>query len=315
MSTLVFVNPKISTLADRAQSPRVPIPFPKDVYEAIRQAYLVETETPESPHTVASPTQLPDSTPPTLVTILCRTACIAVRISPAMSPGLSASIAEVAAMSDSAFHKRFRSSYESSPSSSPPDLSSQKHYWGTFELVEDDKRKEEDKEEEDEEIEEISDSDSESEDAEDEGPTAEDKNPAAGDRSLRDQRVIDPEDGIAYIDIPAYLPPAPHVQTPPSFEWSSASPTTVETEGFLTELGAQVKMQGGLIRDHMVRLGELSPALFERNNRGVGELFNSDTQRENRELRLQIAEERRGRLDLAKIVDSMRRGQEPRGDV
>ncbi|GJR14171.1 hypothetical protein Tco_0796823 [Tanacetum coccineum] len=41
----------------------------------------------------------------------------------------------------------------------------------------------------------------------------------------------------------------------------------------------------------------------------------SDTQRENRELRLQLVEERRARLDLAEIVDSMRRGQEPRGDV
>ncbi|GJT70731.1 hypothetical protein Tco_0983693 [Tanacetum coccineum] len=43
-----------------------------------------------------------------------------------------------------------------------------------------------------------------------------------------------------------------------------ASPATAETEGFLTELGARVEMQGGLIRDHMVRLEELSPALFER---------------------------------------------------
>ncbi|GJV68187.1 hypothetical protein Tco_1483696 [Tanacetum coccineum] len=41
----------------------------------------------------------------------------------------------------------------------------------------------------------------------------------------------------------------------------------------------------------------------------------SDTHMENRELRLQIAEERRARLDLAEIIDSMRRGQEPRGDV
>ncbi|GJS67484.1 hypothetical protein Tco_0682048 [Tanacetum coccineum] len=41
----------------------------------------------------------------------------------------------------------------------------------------------------------------------------------------------------------------------------------------------------------------------------------SDTQGENRELRLQLAEERRARLELAEIVDSMRRGQEPRGDV
>ncbi|GJY60536.1 hypothetical protein Tco_0461193, partial [Tanacetum coccineum] len=213
---------------------------------------------------------------------------------------------------------------------------------------------------------------------------------------------IDMEDGIAYIDVPAYPPPAPPAQTPPSPEWSPgllpispipyivhspisspmipltvpspvALPTTAETEGFLTELGARVEMQGGLIRDHTVRLEELSPALFERYDRDIGELFirsgavrdqifsqryrfrslehkqervvvtfgaiwrpiltleswtgqteaqraamwhtNSDTQKENRELRLQFAEERRARLDLAEIVDSMRRGQEPRGDV
>nr|GEY62110.1 hypothetical protein [Tanacetum cinerariifolium] len=58
-----------------------------------------------------------------------------------------------------------------------------------------------------------------------------------------------------------------------------ASPTMAETEGFLTELGARVEMQGGLIHDHT------------------------------------IAEERPTRLDLAEIVDSMRRGQEPKGDV
>ncbi|GJX22932.1 hypothetical protein Tco_0227377 [Tanacetum coccineum] len=107
---------------------------------------------------------------------------------------------------------------------------------------------------------------------------------------------IDPEDGIVYIDVPAYPPPAPPVQTPPSPEWSSsllhvspapsivpspisspmisltvpspvASPITAEAEGFLTVLGAQVEMQGGLIHDHMIRLEELSPALFERYDR------------------------------------------------
>nr|GFC36035.1 hypothetical protein [Tanacetum cinerariifolium] len=41
----------------------------------------------------------------------------------------------------------------------------------------------------------------------------------------------------------------------------------------------------------------------------------SDTQMENRELRLQIAKERHARLDLAEIIDSIRRGHEPRGDV
>ncbi|GJT18868.1 hypothetical protein Tco_0877574 [Tanacetum coccineum] len=34
---------------------------------------------------------------------------------------------------------------------------------------------------------------------------------------------IDPEDGIAYIDFPSYLPPAPPAQTPPSPKWSSGS--------------------------------------------------------------------------------------------
>ncbi|GKD61488.1 hypothetical protein Tco_1298997, partial [Tanacetum coccineum] len=63
--------------ADGAQSSRVPASFPKDPYEVIRQACLVETdtefepsedlidtETPGSPHVVASPTPLPNSTSP-----------------------------------------------------------------------------------------------------------------------------------------------------------------------------------------------------------------------------------------------------------
>ncbi|GKE19369.1 hypothetical protein Tco_1426946, partial [Tanacetum coccineum] len=42
-----------------------------------------------------------------------------------------------------------------------------------------------------------------------------------------------------------------------------ATPATAETEGFLTELGAQVKMQEGLFRYHAVQLEELSPAMFK----------------------------------------------------
>ncbi|GKA77222.1 hypothetical protein Tco_0783683 [Tanacetum coccineum] len=271
-----------------------PVPLPEDPYEAIRQAYLggtdtesepvedpIETETPESPHTIAPPTLLPESTPPALVPILCRTARMVVRVPHAMSPGLSASMAEVAVMSDSAFRKRFRSSYESSPSSSPLDLPSRKRYRGTSELVEDEE--EEDEEEEDKEIEESLDSDSVSEDAKDEGPTLEDKDPAVGDEGLaagdeglvvgeplglgygalrrreialgegqmpsvfevgqssgfvpeseRPERVsafrqptlttwIDPEDGIAYIDVPTYAPSAPPAHTLPSPEWSPGS--------------------------------------------------------------------------------------------
>ncbi|GJV07505.1 hypothetical protein Tco_1345161 [Tanacetum coccineum] len=404
MSTLVFVDLDIPTQADGAQSLRVPVPLPKDPYEAIRPAYLVDTETPESPPHYHPLTHAS----PTLVPFLRRTARIAMRVPPAMSPSLSASISEVAAMSDSAFRKRFRSSYESSPSSSPPDLPSRKRYRGTSELVEDDEDGEdedEEDEEDDEEIEESLDSDSESEDAEDEGPTAEvakDEDPSAGDEGCegqgsrrsygsvpdheRPERVsalrqpilttwIDLEDDRVYIDVPIYPLPAPPVQTPPSPEWSSsslpispapsivpspisspmipltvpspvASPATAEAEGFLTKLGARVEMQGGLIHDHTLQLRELSPALFERYDRVIGELFTrsravrdeifsqryrfrsqedaqrsalwhaiSDMQMENRELRLQIIEERRARLDLAEIVDSMRRVHEPRGDV
>ncbi|GKA87420.1 hypothetical protein Tco_0809184, partial [Tanacetum coccineum] len=187
----------------------------------------------------------------------------------------------------------------------------------------------------------------------------------------------DPEDGMVYIDIPTYPPPAPPVQTPPSPEWMSgslpispspsvvpslvsslmvpltapspiASPATAKTGGFLTELGAQVQMQGRLISDHAVRLEELSLDLFKRYDRDIRELFArsgavrdeifsqmcrfrsleyeqervaraalwhviSDMQGENRDLRLQLVEERRARLELAEVLDSMRRGQEPRG--
>ncbi|GJZ51069.1 hypothetical protein Tco_0605584 [Tanacetum coccineum] len=462
MSTPVFVDPEISTQADGAQSSRVPVPLLEDPYKAIRQAYLVgtdtesepiedlvETEAPKSRHTVASPTSLPDGTPPTfhveesegsdtsgvrstssdstaplspdhplthttptLVPILCRTAHMVVLVL-----------------------------YESLPPLSPPDLPLRKRYQGTFELVEDDEEAEDDEEgddeEEDEEMEESLDSNNVSEDTEEEGPTVEDKDLAMKDEgfatgdegletaigeplgleygALRRREIalgegrmpsifevgqssrsvpeserpeivsalrhpthttwMDPEDGIVYIDVPAYPPPPLHAQTPPSPEWPSGSlpispapsivpspisspmipltipspvalPATAKTKGFLTELGARVEMQGGLIHDHMVRLEELSPALFERSlehehERVVvtfGAIWRpvlaleswegqtdaqraamwhtiSDTQGENQELRLQLVEERHARLELDEIVDSVRGGQRPRGDV
>ncbi|GKB82249.1 hypothetical protein Tco_0949144 [Tanacetum coccineum] len=177
----------------------------------------------------------------------------------------------------------------------------------------------------------------------------------------------DPKDGMVYIDVPAYLPPAPLVQTPPSPEWTSGSlpispshsvvpspisspmiPLTVpspiatlataETEGLLTELGAQFEMQGGLVHDHAryrfrsleheqervaVTFGVIwRPVLALESWAGQTDAQRAalwhvinDTQGENWKLRLQLAEERRARLELAEIVDSMRRGQEPRGDV
>nr|GEX39622.1 hypothetical protein [Tanacetum cinerariifolium] len=73
----MFIDPESSTQGNRAQNSRVLAPLPKDPYEAIRQACLVETniesepfenpidtETPELPHAIASLTPLPDRTPP-----------------------------------------------------------------------------------------------------------------------------------------------------------------------------------------------------------------------------------------------------------
>ncbi|GJV95784.1 hypothetical protein Tco_1547361 [Tanacetum coccineum] len=165
-----------------------------DPYEAIRQAYLdetdtefetfedlIDTETPESPLAIAPPIPLSKSTIPILVPICCRTVRMTVRVPHAMSSGLSAGIAEVAAMSEFVFRKRFRSSYESSPSVTSPNLPSWKRYCGTSELVED---SEEDDDDEDEEIDESMYFDSVSENAEDEGPTTEDEDLATEDEDL-----------------------------------------------------------------------------------------------------------------------------------
>ncbi|GJZ61190.1 hypothetical protein Tco_0617327 [Tanacetum coccineum] len=142
-------------------------------------------------------------------------------------------------------------------------------------------------------------------------------------------------DGIVYIDVPAYPPLTPPAQTPPSPEWSSgslpispapsivpspisspmipltipshvASPATAETKGFLTELGAQVRAVRGMRFSPRGQTNAQRAALWH---------AISDTQGENQELRLQLAEERRAQLKLAEIVDSIRRRQEPRGDV
>ncbi|GKE60340.1 hypothetical protein Tco_1510707 [Tanacetum coccineum] len=401
MSTQCLLTQRFPPRLTKLRAPECPYYF---LRIPMRQAYLdgtdtksepfedpIETETPESLHTIAPPTSLFESTSSTLVLILRRTARMAVRVPSEMSSGLSVSMTVVAAMSEFTFYKRFRSSYESSPSSSPPDLLLRKRYQGTSELVEDD--------EEDEEIEKSLDSNNVSEDAEDEGPIVEDEDPAAGDEGLaagdegleveavpegqqrtisvvriavsaplglgygtlrrrelaleedhvystfeighgsgsapeseRPERVsasrqptlttwTDLEDGMVYIDVPAYPPPASPVQIPPSPEWSSgslpvspapsivpspisspmipltvpflvATPATVKTEGFLTELGAQVKMPGA-VRD------EIFSQMYR------------FRRREHHELRLQLAEERRAQLELAEIVDSVRRGQEP----
>nr|GEV29258.1 hypothetical protein [Tanacetum cinerariifolium] len=214
-------------------------------------------------------------TTPALVPSLCRTARMAVRVLPTMSPGLFASIAYVATMSDLAFQESLESNSESEnakdegPTTGDEGLAVRDGGFGQgFGSVPEPERSE-------------------------------------GVSALRQPTLttwIHSKDGIAYIDVPAYPPAAPFTQTSLSPESSPGSfpisptpsivplrisspmisltvpllvalPATIEAEGFLTELGAQVEMQGGLICDHTVRLGELSPALLKRYDRDIGELF------------------------------------------
>nr|GEY47599.1 hypothetical protein [Tanacetum cinerariifolium] len=133
-----------------------------DAYEAIRQACLVETDTeskpfedpidtktPESPHTVASPTPLPDSTP---------LACHANELEDSNTSSVrSMSSDSTTPLSPdhpltrtlptptptralfhyrtAPFRRRYRSSYETPSSSSCLTLPVKKRYRGTFELI------------------------------------------------------------------------------------------------------------------------------------------------------------------------------------
>ncbi|GKE56028.1 hypothetical protein Tco_1495213, partial [Tanacetum coccineum] len=119
---------------------------------------------------------------------------------------------------------------------------------------------------------------------------------------------MDPEDGMIYIDISDYPPPAPPVQTSPTPVWTSGSlPISPSHSDVPSPISSPM---GGLISDHAVRLEELSLALFERLRVGEGR---SDIRSDMEDLQLQLSEERRARLELAEIVHGMRRGQEPKG--
>ncbi|GKE45271.1 hypothetical protein Tco_1472555, partial [Tanacetum coccineum] len=216
-----------------------------------------------------------------------------------MSSSLSASIAEVAAMSEFAFRKRFRSSYESSPFMSPPYLPSRKRYQGASKLVEDS--------EEDEEIEESLDSDSVDDEGygvESDGLGLEEAIPEA----LEEDQVY------CTFEVGQGSGSAPESERP---ERVSAFRQPTHTTWIDPEdAGSSSRDAGGLIRDHVVRLEELSPAMFERYDRDIGELFTRSgavrdeifSQRHGK-----LAEERHARLELTEVVNGMRRGQEPKG--
>ncbi|GJY55527.1 hypothetical protein Tco_0454642 [Tanacetum coccineum] len=143
---------------------------------------------------------------------------------------------------------------------------------------------------------------------------------------------VNPEDGIVYINILTYVPPVAPVQTPPSPEWSSgplpvspsspAVPTlvaslvvtlaatiTVDKDEFLEERAA-------VTFSAIWRLILALEAWTGQTDAQRAALWHAiyDTQRENHDLRIQIAEERRERLELTYRVARMERRQESRGE-
>nr|GEU84080.1 hypothetical protein [Tanacetum cinerariifolium] len=216
MSTPVFVDPEISTQADGAHSSRVPVQLSEDPYEAIRQAYLVgtdtesesfedlvETETLESPHVVAPPTchieesegsgtsgarsTSSDSTAPLLpdhplthtTPALVHILCRTTHMAMRVPPVMSPGLSAGIVEVAAMSDSAFRKRIKSFYDSLPsPTILVRKRYRGTSELILDTNS------EEDDEVEGSSDSDSESKDSEDEGPTAEDEDHVAGDEGL-----------------------------------------------------------------------------------------------------------------------------------
>ncbi|GJY46014.1 hypothetical protein Tco_0435077, partial [Tanacetum coccineum] len=184
-------------------------PLPEDPYEAIRHAYLVGmdtesepiedlgTESPESPHVVASPISFPNSTPPVghveeskgsdTSSAGSTSSDSTTPLSPDHPLTHDTPILVPSLRRTAPFRKRFRSPYESSPSPSPT-LTVRKRFRGTSELVlstdsEADKLGNE---------EDSLDYDSGSEGTKDEGPAAGDKDPVMRDEGfgLGEEEVV-----------------------------------------------------------------------------------------------------------------------------
>ncbi|GKD43238.1 hypothetical protein Tco_1267883 [Tanacetum coccineum] len=281
--------------------------------------------------TPLSPDHPLTQTIPTQASFHHRTISIIVRAQPTMSPGYSARVAEAMTLSNLAFRKRYRSFYET-PSPSPSlNLSVQKRYIGISKLIldtdsEGDELGDEDTEEDRED--ESSYTDDERERSEDEGPGLKGREEEAVPEAVREDQVpntfevgqisrsmpeqqgaerisafrhptwVDPTDGTVYTDIPVYVPPVAPIQTLPSLEWSfgslpvSPSSLVVPSPVALpvTTLVATIMVDDDQFLEHAIY----------------------DIHKENHDLRMQIAEERHERLELADRVARMERRHESR---
>ncbi|GJV69042.1 retrotransposon protein, putative, ty1-copia subclass [Tanacetum coccineum] len=211
-----------------------------------------------------------------------------------------------ATLTDEEF-EMYRSSYETSSSLSPPALPIRKRYRGTLELIEDTE-------------DESSDLGTAREGSKGEGHSLEEKGHGsevrAADeplrlsyRTLRHRELVvgegempsmfeptlvtwvDPEDGRVYIDIPTYVPPVAPVQTPLSPKWTFGSLLVLPSPS-------------------VVPLPIASPVTTPAATISVDEDY--AIWRENHDLRMQIAKDRRERLELADRVARMERRQESR---
>ncbi|GJZ63762.1 hypothetical protein Tco_0620183 [Tanacetum coccineum] len=231
-------------------------------------------------HTSLTPT-------PTYASFHRRTAHMTMHAKPVMSLSHSARVTEAMALSDLGFCKMYRSSYETPSSSSSPALLVRKRYRGKSELILDTDSEEDEIGEEDTDEDKGHGLDDKGHGLDDEGRSVESNRLGLGYGALRrrelaveeDQHIVRPEDGITYIDVPAYPPPAPPVQTPPSPKWSSASPVAVSTatipvdEDQLIKIGAQLELYEGILHDHTYCLDEMPPTLFADIDRDVRELY------------------------------------------
>ncbi|GKB26334.1 hypothetical protein Tco_0865735 [Tanacetum coccineum] len=143
---------------------------------------------------------------------------------------------------------------------------------------------------------------------------------------------VDPEDGKVYTDIPTNVSPAAPVRTPPSPEWLLGSlPISPSSLVVPSPIASPVATPAATISQ---RLDALPPALFEDYDRDLRELYTRsgavrdeifsqravlwhaiyDIQRDNQDLRRQLAEERRERLKLTDRVARMERRQKSGGE-
>ncbi|GJX99293.1 hypothetical protein Tco_0356312, partial [Tanacetum coccineum] len=338
-----YVDSETITLADGAQSCRVPVPL-SDAKESQPlgsrvpligeefEAFEPSGTRTDSSHSSASSdsttplssdhplTHVSPTPTPTRASFHLRIARMTVHAQPAMSPGHSARVAEVMALSDSAFRDELG---DEDTDEDGEDES----------LDADDERKRSDDED--------CGLDDEGRSLEGEGLSLEEEEEAVpegqqqavlvvdivaseplglGYGALRRRELavgedqpslttwVDPKDDRVYTDILIY-PPVSHVQTPPSPEWLFGS--------LPISPSSQLELHWSILHDHTQRLDALPPTLIPDIDRDVKELYTRsvvhaiyDTLRENHDLRMQLAEERRERLELADRVAGIEKRHE-----